>query len=551
VPPTESIWRLLRELRARQADIEQQNEELRRTQAALRESGEQLRFLSDNLADGMVYQIDSGVDGTQRLFSYVAAAVERFHGIRAEEARREPQRIYEQVVEQDRPLVQAREARAFATRTLLDVEVRVRLPSGELRWRHFRSAPRTRADGHIVWDGIELDTTEQRRAREEHDRLQQQLAQAQKTEALGRLAGGVAHDVNNALQAITGHAELALAEADLPATVRADLEDIRKASQRSASLARQLLAIAHRQTAAPQVLDLNETIAATLSMLRRLIGGPIELTWEPAADLCPVKIDPTHVGQILTNLCLNARDAIAGAGRITVRTEDCIVSEADGLALPGVPPGHYAMLSVSDTGCGMAAEALQHVFEPFYTTKGMAGTGLGLATVHGVVTQNHGGIDVTSAPGRGTTFRIYLPRAAAPVARAPAVASAPTPRPRGGGTILLVEDDEAARLACQRMLTCLGYSVLVAAGPEAALAAAEQHPGKLDLLLTDVVMPGMPPDEMARRIQRLRPGLPCLYMSGYPDDVVNQRGILCTNGNFINKPFSMEEIAAKLRETLA
>lgn len=541
-------WQRIQELRARQAEMETQNAELRTTQAALRESEEQLRFLSENLADGMVYQIDSGPDGHTRRFSYIAAAVERFHGVSAAEARENPALVYGQVLPEDQALVRARESHAVATRTPLDVEVRVRLPAGEVRWRRFRSAPRTRADGHVVWDGIELDTTEQRAAQAEQERLRHELAQSQKLEAVGRLAGGVAHDVNNALQAISGHAELALMEADLPATVQADLADIRRAAQHSADLIRQLLTFARRRVSSPEVLDLNEAVDRALGMLRRLIGEQIELVWEPAADLCRVRLDPAHVGQILANLCLNARDAIVGAGRITVRTEDLFVA-ADGRASAGLKPGRYAVIAVSDDGCGMGKEVLEHMFEPFFTTKGTAGTGLGLAIVYGLVTQNHGHIDVASEPGRGTTFRICLP-AAVGAAAVDVAAASPAPRAEGGKTVLLVEDDEGSRLACQRMLTGLGYSVLAADGAEGALALAAEHAGHIDLLLSDVVMPGLPADELAVRLLASRPALRCLFMSGYPDEVIRRRGVPGTGEDFIAKPFSLGEIGAKVKSML-
>jgi len=396
---------------------------------------------------------------------------------------------------------------------------------------------------------VSTDITERKEAEAERERLQAQLLQAQKMEAVGRLAGGVAHDFNNMLTAILGYAELALAETPPDSVMHRRLTEIQNAAQRSADLTRQLLGFARKQIASPRVLDLNDTVAGMLKMLRRLIGEDIEVAWLPGADVWPVKIDPAQVDQILANLCLNARDAIGGVGKVTIETGN-VTFDADYCAdHPGFLPGDYAMLAVSDDGRGMDAETLQHIFEPFFTTKAVGqGTGLGLATVYGIVKQNDGFINVYSEPGVGTIFKVYLPRAAESP-RSPA----PQPSPqqaRGSETVLLVEDEPMLLEMGQAMLQQLGYTVLTAANPTEALRLAETYEGPIHLLMTDVVMPRMNGRELAARIKRLKPDIRTLFMSGYTANVIAHRGVLDEGVSFIQKPFSLQALAEKLRAAL-
>ena len=382
------------------------------------------------------------------------------------------------------------------------------------------------------------------------DALEAQLHQAQKMEAVGRLAGGVAHDFNNMLAVITGHADLALERTAPDSPLHADLLEIQEAAQRSADLTRQLLAFARKQTIAPQVLDLNHTIAGMLKMLRRLIGEDIDLRWKPAAPLWPVRMDPAQLDQILANLVVNARDAIAGVGKITIETSQTEFDEAYCETHAGFIPGSYVLLAVSDNGCGMDQEVLAQLFDPFFTTKPQGqGTGLGLATVYGIVKQNHGFINVYSEPGQGTSFKIYLPRHATdPVStrRIPAPAAAPT----GSEIVLLVEDEEALLKLSARLLERLGYTVLAAGGPTQALELAAAHGGPIDLLLTDVIMPEMSGRDLWQRLSALRPGLKCLFMSGYTANVIAHHGVLDDGVHFLQKPFSREALATKVREAL-
>ena len=391
---------------------------------------------------------------------------------------------------------------------------------------------------------------DQKRGESERDKLRAQLLQAQKMEAVGRLAGGVAHDFNNMLSVIMGNAELAMQGLDPSQPLCGSLQEILRAAERSAGLTRQLLAFARRQTIAPKVLDLNDTVEGMLKMLRRLIGEDIDLTWHPEAGLWPVKLDPSQVDQILANLCVNARDAIAGVGEITIDTGRAVFDEVTCARHAEMLPGEYVMLAVSDNGCGIDKTALQHLFEPFYTTKEIGrGTGLGLATVYGIVKQNGGYIDVYSELGKGTTVKIYLPRDATPPAEG-AMAGAPRVQRGRGETILVVEDEPAILQVGQVLLESIGYTVLAAGTPEQALRLADEHDGEIDLLVTDVIMPRMSGKELADRLQPSRPGMRCLFMSGYTSSVIAHRGVLDEGVQFIQKPFMMLTLAAKVREVL-
>ncbi|NCA83365.1 MAG: transporter substrate-binding domain-containing protein [Opitutae bacterium] len=418
---------------------------------------------------------------------------------------------------------------------------------------HTRKVPILNAQGEPEYLlGISEDITDRKRAEEAQAHLQSQLNQAQKMESVGRLAGGVAHDFNNMLQAILGHAELALDRVAPEQPLHADLLEIQKAARRSADLTRQLLAFARKQTVMPKVLDLNETVEGMLKMLRRLIGEDIELAWRPGGDVGPVKVDPSQIDQILANLCVNARDAIAGAGKITIETGTATLDATRCAPHAGVVPGEYVRLAVRDTGCGMDPATLANIFEPFYTTKGMGeGTGLGLATVYGAVKQNNGLVSVDSEPGQGTTFQIYLPRHMARIAPVQAPEEPAEPIARGQETVLLVEDEPAILETTRAMLEKLGYRVLATPAPEEAIHLVRTQPGNIHLLMTDVVMPGMNGRDLAKILSSLRPNLKQLFMSGYTANVIAHHGVLDEGMHFIQKPFAMRDLAAKLRETLA
>ncbi|NMB77103.1 MAG: PAS domain-containing protein [Myxococcales bacterium] len=426
----------------------------------------------------------------------------------------------------------------------------LRRVTGEIRWVLERCEHIKDETGKIVRSvGMVQDVTGQKRAEEEKRRLQQQLLQAQKMESIGRLAGGVAHDFNNMLMVILGHAEVALSQAKPEDPLASHLKDILDAARHSAELVRQLLTFARQQPVVPRVLDLNAAIAGTLRMLQRLIGENIELVWMPGPNLWPVRLDPAQVDQLLTNLCLNGRDAIRGVGRIIIGTENVVVGEAERERHPTLAAGENVRLFVSDSGAGMGPEVVEHLFEPFFTTKELGkGIGLGLATVYGIVTQNRGAIEVHSAPGHGTTFEILLPRSGSEVSRAP---QAGTGLRRGEGeTVLLVEDERMLLELGRKMLEGLGYTVLAAATPEEALRRAGSFAGEIHLLLTDVVMPEMNGRELARALCARRPGMRCLFVSGYAQDVVTHQGEVEEGLLFLQKPYSLGELAAKVRQAL-
>jgi signal transduction histidine kinase len=396
----------------------------------------------------------------------------------------------------------------------------------------------------------EWERRERRLAEEATVRLGGELFQAQKMESVGRLAGGVAHDFNNMLGVILGYTEMMLMRMEPSQQFFSELVEIRKAAERSADLTRQLLAFARKQTIEPKVLDLNEIVAVMLKMLQRLIGENIQLTWKPAADLWPVRMDPSQIDQILANLCVNARDAIENIGRVTIETHNRSIDAAYCSAHVEVLPGEYLLLVVSDSGCGMTKETQANIFEPFFTTKAVGvGTGLGLSTVFGIVKQNNGFINVYSEPGSGSTFTIYLPRhrgAAGPEQMEGKV----KPLLRGQETVLLVEDEPSLLEMIGMILESLGYTVLRALSPVSALRMIEEYADEIQLLMTDVVMPGMNGRDLVERVRVTRPGVKYLFMSGYTADVIADNGVLEQGFHFMQKPFSLPVIAAKVREVL-
>ncbi|TYT73790.1 ATP-binding protein [Desulfobotulus mexicanus] len=382
----------------------------------------------------------------------------------------------------------------------------------------------------------------------EQQLLQAQLLQAQKMESVGRLAGGVAHDFNNMLSVILGHSELALDDLAPDSPVHNDLLQIRQAAHRSADLIRQLLAFARKQTAIPKILDLNKTISGMLKMLHRLIGEDIQLRWLPEEGLWPVMMDPGQIDQILANLCVNARDAIDNTGEISIRTKKGLFDINHIPPEKGFIPGEYVVLSVHDTGSGMEPEILSHLFEPFFTTKAPGkGTGLGLATIYGIVKQNGGYIDVRSRPSEGTSFSVYLPRyEGLPEESHPEESRVPPGSPHE--TILLAEDEPAILKMNQRVLEGLDYTVLAAPNPEMALTLAKSQ--KIDLLITDVIMPDMNGKDLADTLKELHPKLRTIFTSGYTADVIDRHGVLNQGVHFIQKPFTRKILGCKVREVL-
>jgi hypothetical protein len=401
----------------------------------------------------------------------------------------------------------------------------------------------------IVWDGrqarfvLGIDVTER-------IQLEGQLRQAQKMEAVGRLAGGIAHDFNNLLTAITGYARLVQGGVKRGDPAFEDLDQILAASNRASTLTRQLLTFSRRQVLQPQLLDLDEAVRGTAAMIQRLIGEDVRLETRFGANGSPVWADPGQIMQVLMNLAVNSRDAMPDGGVLTIETANVQVTEEFTAEHPGSSCGPYVMLSVSDTGSGMDAETKHHLFEPFFTTKPEGkGTGLGLATVYGIVKQSGGTISVQSELGQGSTFRVMLPLASQDEALAkPSESTAP---PTGGGeTVLVVEDEESVRLFVCSLLRRYGFRVLQAAGPEQGVEVAMSYDGNIDLLITDVVMPGANGAELAARVAEARPGIRVLFMSGYTEDAIVHHGVLDEGVAFIAKPFGPDAFIVSVRQTL-
>jgi len=414
------------------------------------------------------------------------------------------------------------------------------------RWYDIRDQAITWVDGRLVRLEVAVDITERKD-------LEQQLLQAQKLESIGRLAGGVAHDYNNMLGVILGSAELALKQVEADNPVHAKLEQIRSAARRSADITRQLLAFARKQTVAPKVIDLNDSLEGMRKMLHRLIGEDIDLSWRPGTNLDPVEIDPVQLDQLLANLCVNARDAIGDSGKITIETANTEFDTTYCNRHQGFKPGHYVMLAVSDNGCGMDKETQTNIYEPFFTTKETGkGTGLGLATVYGIVKQNRGFINLYSEPGSGTTFRIYLPRHTQEAEAESNTQQSPALSSGHGQQILVVEDEPTMLELTSMMLEELGYQPTQAKTPAEALELARENP-EITLLLTDVVMPGMNGRELVKQLQEQQPwlqNLKVLYMSGYTANVIAHHGVLEKGVHFIQKPFSLQDLAQKIEEVI-
>jgi PAS domain S-box-containing protein len=408
-----------------------------------------------------------------------------------------------------------------------------------------------RVSGRTVSDGgrgrtFELfaeDVTERRT-------LEQQLRQSQKMEAVGRLAGGIAHDFNNLLMVISGYSEFLLDRLGPDPALRSPAQEIASAAVRATTLTRQLLAFSRKQMLAPKILDLNGVVTENFKMLTRMIGEDIDLVMVPAADLGSVRADAGQIEQVIMNLAVNARDAMPSGGKLTIETSNVSLDDEYARFHAPLKTGSYVMLAISDTGAGMDSETQSHIFEPFFTTKGPKGTGLGLSTVYGIVKQSGGYIWVYSEPGKGTTFKIYLPRVAE-AAETPALVAIPAESTEPGTeTILLVEDEANLRYLARQYLEKQGYRVIEAADGAVAMQIAVAHEGVIHLLLTDVIMPGMNGRELAQRISEIRPNVKILYMSGYTENVIGRNGTLDAGVRLLQKPFSLRDLKSKVREVL-
>ncbi len=481
--------------------------------------------------------------------TYVNPAFERLYGIRSADAVGKTPRILKSGVQSD-DVYKAMWADLLAKR-VVTCEFVNRASDGRLLDVEVSANPILDEHGELVgFLAIQRDISERVKAKEAHGKLEQQLRQAQKMEAVGQLAGGVAHDFNNILSIILSYASLATAGLAPGDPLREDIQEIEKAGRRAVEVTGQLLAFSRRQVLQPRVVDINDSLAKMEKMLRRLLGEDVELETVAATPLWPVKVDPGSMEQILMNLAVNARDAMPRGGKLRIETGNVELDAAFALAHPGSHPGPHVLLSVTDTGSGMDRQTLAHIFEPFFTTKEVGkGTGLGLSTVLGIVQQSGGSIGVESEPGVGTTFEIYFPRCDPSPARH-TTGPPPSPGRRGRETILLAEDDEQLRHLVQGILRRQGFEVLSAPTPAEALRLAERHPGRIDLLLTDVVMPGMNGRELAERLHATRPHLRVLFMSGYPGGVLADRGVVDEGTEFLAKPITPAALLRKVSAVL-
>ena len=503
-----------------------------------------------NSVDGIVWDADP-----QTLqFTFVSRQAERLLGHTSTEWLAGAEFFKNHVHPEDWEQVSALFLKAREECKAQDFEYRMRTADERWLWLRNMVSVSLAKDGNQVQglQGVMLDITRRKQAEEALRLSEEQFRQAQKMEAIGSMAGGIAHDFNNLLTAIMGYSELTLSGQQLDDRVRGNLEEIRKAAGRAAGLTQQLLAFSRRQVLRPVVLDLNKLLLNIHKMLRRLIGEDIELISVLGTDLGRVKADPGQLEQVIMNLVVNARDAMPGGGRLTLKTSNEELDETYALTHPPTRPGFYTVLNIEDTGVGMDAATLQHIFEPFFTTKEQGrGTGLGLSTVYGIVKQSGGYIWAYSEPGRGTSFKIYLPRVVdEEEVLALEVIAAQVDLPKGTETVLLVEDEEAVRNLVRTILQEYGYTVLEACHGGEALRVAIRYQGTIHLVLTDLVMPLMSGRQLAEKLGRLRPDTKVIFMSGYTDHTIFDQGILDAGTAFLQKPFTPAALISKLQEVL-
>ncbi|WP_163339413.1 ATP-binding protein [Desulfopila sp. IMCC35008] len=454
-------------------------------------------------------------------------------------------------VDDDLNIVEEKLASLSIENPTVIIENRVRSGTGKVHWVQFIHSGFFEPTGDLVEiQSVGRNITGQKQSEKEKEALEAQYRQAQKMESIGRLAGGVAHDYNNALSSIIGFTELALDQVDPTGPVRNDLHEVLSAARRATKITKQLLAFARKQTIAPKAIDLNDNIEKTLKMLRHLIGEDIDLNWLPDSDLWAVKMDPSQLDQILANLCVNARDAIDGVGKVTIETNNAIFDEAYCANHNGFSPGEYVMLAISDNGCGIEKEHLDKIFEPFFTTKDVdKGTGLGLSTVYGIVKQNEGFVNIYSEVGSGTTIRVYLSRYYGEIEETQEEFAENLPLARSE-TVLVVEDDLSILKLAQQILVGLGYKVITEGNPKKAINLAKNYQGDIDLLVTDVIMPDMNGLELAVNLQSDYPELKRLFMSGYTANTIAHHGVLDEGVLFIQKPFAKADLATMVRKAL-
>jgi len=539
----EETQHLVHELQVHQVELEMQNDELRRAHEQLENSRERYFRLYDLAPVGYVTLNENG------LILEANLATADLVGTPQTSLLHLPLPNF--ILPEDQDIFYQLRKNLFGNRTKQACELRLKKRGDSAIWVRVDASPVQGTEhGQVVAFCTLSDITAVKNAEAERGKLQVQLAQHRKMESVGRLAGGVAHNFNNLMGAVLGHGELLCNDLPPDNPLLENAMAICAAAQRSAALTRQLLAFAAKQLVQPRVLDVNHSLEGTLTLLQQLIGKNIQLVWQPGRDLWQVKIDPSQLDQMILDLTTNARDAIAGMGTITITTGNIEVGKAALDAHPESSPGEYVLITVSDTGPGIPHEILDHIFEPFFTTKGPDhGTGLGLATLHGIIRQNHGFVQVKSKPGQGVTFLIYLPRSLEQFIEVPAKPSAVMPQ-RGKETILIVEDEQDLLTMNRMILEKLGYKVLEAASPAHALNVVREYKDPIHLLLMDVILPRMSGRALAEKLQSSRPTMKCLFMSGYSAEMIAHQGFLAEGVAFLQKPFSMNDLAARIRATL-
>jgi PAS domain S-box-containing protein len=513
---------------------------------SVRKQAERARAEAENKYQTLVEQVaaisyiaELGIHGQ---WHYVSPQIEAITGYSQDEWLGSSRDWTRHIPQEDHAVVEAAEAASLRGERF-QAEYRIVRKDGAVIWVSDTAVVVSGSYSHPVMEGIIVDITERKL-------LENQLQQSRRMEAVGRLAGGIAHDFNNLLTIIKGYAELALQRSGIQPELRADVQQIENAAERASTLIRQLLAFSRKQVLQPKIIDLNAIVTGLDKLLGRLMGEHIEMVTRCGANVGHVKADPAQIEQVIMNLVVNARDAMPKGGRLTVETDDVDLDSTYARDHVTVKPGPYVMLAVSDSGIGMSPETVAHIFEPFYTTKQSGqGTGLGLSTVYGIVKQSGGYIWVYSEPGKGTTFKVYLPRVADQVESKLEAAELPAAG-QGSETILLVEDEEAVRDLASRILSAKGYSVVAAKSTKEAEQFSEKHGGEIHLLLTDIIMPGTSGRELAVRITARHPKTRVLYMSGYTDNVLAQGGVLEAGLSFLQKPFTPGALVQKVREVL-
>ncbi len=540
----EKTRQMLYELQVHQIELEMQNEELRRAHAELDTIWKRYYDLYDLAPTGYCTLSKNGLFLEANLTAAKMLATHRRELV--------GRPVSQYIFQEDQDIYYLHRKKLFETGDPQTCDLRMVKKDGTFFWATLVATRAENVDGAPVSRIVMSDITELKKSLEEKTKhkLEMKSKKAERMKSIGRLAGGVAHDFNNMLGVILGYTQMALDELSPAQPFYEDLMEIGKAAERCADLTRQLLAFAGKQIVAPKVIDLNETVDEMYTIMRQRIGENNEFIWIPGADLWLVNIDPAQLGQMLKNLCDNARDAVSGAGKIVIKTDNITLDETNYAQQPWLVPGDYVRLVVSDNGCGIEKEAIDNLFEPFFTTKEMIESpGLGLATVYGAVKQNGGFIDVNSELEKGTTFSIYLPRYAGAEQKEPTKEVVQTGMP-ARESILVVEDEPIVLELVTRILEMKGYTVYATNNAHEAIKIAHDHIGQINLLLTDVLMPEMNGDELAQKILTDDPSLKCLFMSGYTADVVTRSALLDEEIHFIQKPFALDALILKVKEAI-